>query len=72
VVAQLVEARGHKAVGREFGPHCATEIFQKLNLSCLLVALESKQLLTERAPGMSLEGKGGRCVGIQTVGASTF
>ena len=72
VVAQLVEALGHEPVGREFGPHWATEIFQILNLSGLLVALESKQPLSERATGMSLGGNGGRCVEIEIMGASTF
>jgi hypothetical protein len=71
-VAQLVEALRHKPVDREFGPHWATEIFQKLNLSGLLVALESKQPLTEREPGMSPGANSGRCVGIEIVEASTF
>jgi hypothetical protein len=71
-VAQLVEALRHKPVDREFGPHWATEIFQILNLSGLLVALESKQPLTERAPGMSSGGNSDRCVGIEIVGTSTF
>ena len=55
-MVQLVEALLHKPVGREFGPHWAIEIFQKLNLSSLLVDLESKQPLTETAPGMSPGG----------------
>jgi hypothetical protein len=70
-VAQLVEALRHKPVGREFSPHWAIEIFQKLNLSGLLVALESKQPLTETAPGMSPGCNDGRCVGIEIVEAST-
>jgi hypothetical protein len=55
-VAQLVKAVSHKPVGREFGPHWAIEIFQKLNLSGPSVARGSKQTLKETAPGMSPGG----------------